>query len=77
MLFRSVSQSRYGPIKKEAVSQVIDSLTGNGMYEDFVKPIRKALYKNIVFGLTKFSYIPLPVRLSITWLTASFLMGSG
>lgn len=45
-----ISSSQISPIKKEAVSQVIDSLTGNGMYENFVKPIRKALYKNIVFG---------------------------
>ena len=35
-----ISSSQISPIKKEAVSQVIDSLTGNGMYENFVKPIR-------------------------------------
>ena len=41
---------------------------------NFEKPAKESQLLKIYGRPTKFSYIPLPVRLSITWLTASFLM---
>ena len=47
-----LSASDINAIKRLEVQKTIDNLTQQGMYKDFISPVREGLYRNIMFGAT-------------------------
>jgi len=47
-----LSASDINAIKRLEVQKTIDNLTQQGMYKDFIAPVREGLYRNIMFGAT-------------------------
>lgn len=47
-----LSASDINAVKRLEVQKTIDNLTQQGMYKDFIAPVREGLYRNIMFGAT-------------------------
>ncbi len=47
-----LSASDINAVKRLEVQKTIDNLTQQGMYKDFISPVREGLYRNIMFGAT-------------------------
>jgi hypothetical protein len=48
----NIPPSAVNPIKRLEVSKTLANLTEQGMYKDFINPVRQGLYRNILFGAT-------------------------
>lgn len=48
----NILPSQINPIKRMEVSKTIANLTEQGMYKDFINPVREGLYRNIMLGAT-------------------------
>lgn len=47
-----LSASDINAVKRLEVQKTINNLTQQGMYKDFISPVREGLYRNIMFGAT-------------------------